>query len=97
MRFVWDREKSRANQRKHHVSFETACEAFSDPLHRSILDRVVDGEQRWQTIGMVAGLVMLIVAHTYRDDGDEEVVRIISARKATRKATRKERRGYEDG
>lgn len=93
MRFVWDREKSRANQRKHHVSFETACEVFSDPLHRSILDRIVDGEQRWQTIGMVAGLVMLIVAHTYRDDGDEEVVRIISARKATRK----ERRDYEDG
>jgi uncharacterized DUF497 family protein len=67
MRFVWDREKSRANLRKHHVSFETACEAFNDPLHRSILDRVVDG--------------------------DGEIVRIISARKATRK----ERREYEDG
>jgi uncharacterized DUF497 family protein len=54
---------------------------------------IVEGEQRWQTIGTVGGVVLLIVAHTYRDDGDDEVIRIISARKATRK----ERRDYENG
>ena len=91
MRFEWDEAKNRANRTKHHVSFELAIEVFNDPLHRSIPDRIVDGEQRWQTMGLVGGIVLLIVAHTYRDDGDEELVRIISARKATRK----ERRNYE--
>ncbi len=52
---------------------------------------IVAGEQRWQSIGFVGGIVLAIVAHTYRDDGEEEVVRIISARKATRK----ERHDYE--
>ena len=92
MRFVWDPEKSRANLRKHHVSFEVAAEVFDDPLHRSIPDRIVDGEQRWQTLGMVGGVIVLLVAHSYLDDEEEEVVRIISARKATRK----ERRDYEN-
>ncbi len=91
MQFEWDDAKNLVNQIKHHVSFETAVEVFNDPLHRSIPDRVVDGEQRWQTIGHVGAVVVLIVAHTYRDDEDEERVRIISARKATRK----ERRDYE--
>jgi uncharacterized protein len=91
MQFEWDEAKNQANQIKHHVSFETAVEVFSDPLHRSIPDRIVGGEQRWQTIGHVGTIVLLIVAHTYRDDGDEECVRHISARKATKK----ERRDYE--
>ncbi len=93
MRFEWDAGKSRINLSKHQVSFEMAREVFGDPLHLSIQDRVVEGEQRWQTIGTVGGVVLLIVAHTYRDDGDDEVIRIISARKATRK----ERRDYENG
>ena len=93
MKFEWDEAKNHANQIKHHVSFELAIEVFDDPLHRSIPDRIMEGEQRWQTVGLVGGIVLLIVAHTYRDDGDEEVVRIVSARKATRK----ERRDYESG
>jgi uncharacterized protein len=91
MQFEWDEAKNRANQIKHHVSFETAVEVFADPLHRSIPDRIVEGEQRWQTIGLAGAVVLLIVAHTYRDDGDEERVRLISARKATKK----ERHDYE--
>lgn len=91
MLFEWDGAKNRANQIKHHVSFELAIEVFSDPLHRSIPDRIVEGEQRWQTVGLVGAVVLLIVAHTYRDNGVEELVRIISARKATQK----ERRDYE--
>lgn len=90
--FEWDEAKNLANQRKHDVSFELASEVFSDPLHRSLPDRVVEGEQRWQTIGQVLGIVLLIVAHTYRDDHGEETIRIISARKATRK----ERRDFEN-
>ena len=51
MRFEWDDEKARINQQKHHVSFETAREVFADPLHRSVQDRIEDGEQRWNTCG----------------------------------------------
>jgi uncharacterized protein len=91
MRFEWDANKNAANLRKHQISFETAKEVFDDPLHRSIADRIEDGEQRWNTIGLVGGLALLIVAHTLRDDDGYEVVRIITARKATRK----ERRDYE--
>jgi uncharacterized protein len=91
MTFEWDEAKNRANQIKHHVSFELAIEVFNDPLHRSQPERIVDGEHRWQTIGLVGGIVLLIVAHTYRDEGEVEDVRIISARKATKK----ERRDYE--
>ena len=44
---------------------------------------MLEGEERWQTVGLVGGSVILPVAHTYIDEGDEEVIRIISARKAT--------------
>jgi hypothetical protein len=93
VRFEWDEAKNRANQRKHRVSFETAREVFDDPLHVSKPDRIVEGEQRWVTIGNIADLALLVVAHTYSDEEGEEVVRIISARKASRR----ERREYENG
>ncbi len=44
---------------------------------------------RWQTIGMVGGIVLLMVAHTVRDKGGDEIIRIISARKATRKESKR--------
>jgi uncharacterized DUF497 family protein len=93
MRFEWDERKNRANRRKHGVSFETAQLVFDDPLHLSRPDYEDDGEERWQTIGVVGGVVALIVAHTYRQEGDDEIVRIISARKATKQ----ERKHYEKG
>ncbi len=43
----------------------------------------MEGELRWQTIGMVRGIQILLVAHTVSESGDEEVIHIISARKAT--------------
>ena len=92
MHFEWDPVKDRANQAKHSVSFETARLVFDDPHHLSVQDRHVGGEERWQTIGLAGGVVVLLVAHTYREEeGGEEVVRIISARKATSH----ERRRYE--
>ncbi len=60
-----------------------------DPHALSILDRIVDDEERWQTLGMIAGVV-LIVAHTWKHDDDGEVIRVIFARKATPR----ERRAY---
>jgi len=43
----------------------------------------VAGEERWQTLGLVGGMVILLVAHTFYEENGEEIVRIISARKAT--------------
>ena len=83
MHFSWDERKNRANLRKHGVSFETAALVFDDPYHISTQDREVEGELRWQTIGMVRGIQILLVAHNLSESGEEEVVRIISARKAT--------------
>lgn len=82
MQFTWDERKERINQRKHGISFETAALAFDDPYHVSRVDRDEEGELRWQTIGMVKGIQVLLVAHTVTES-DEEIVHIISARKAT--------------
>jgi len=83
MRFVWDERKSRSNLAKHKVSFETAILVFQGPFAISIQDRIVEGEERWQTLGVVGGVVILLVAHTYEEAEGEEVIRILSARKAT--------------
>lgn len=92
MRFEWDEKKNTRNRTKHGVSFETAVRVFDDLFQLSRQDRRVSGEERWQTMGMV-GNVVLLVAHTYRVEKDEEVIRIISARKATSR----ERYSYEEG
>lgn len=94
MEFTWDLRKNRVNARKHGISFETVMSVFDDPLHVTVQDREIDGEIRWQTIGMANDLQVLIVAHTVEDEGqEEEVIRILSARKATRQ----ERRIYAQG
>ncbi|HEV2198885.1 MAG TPA: BrnT family toxin [Bryobacteraceae bacterium] len=81
MRYEWDEDKNRGNIAKHKVSFDTAIAVFDDPHELSIVDRIVKGEERWQTLGMIAG-ILLIVAHTWREEGGDEVIRVISARKA---------------
>lgn len=92
MHFEWDELKNRANRTKHGVSFETARLVFDDPNAVSVQDRHEDGEERWQTMGLVGSTLILLVAHTERQsEGNEQVVRIISARKATPN----ERRRYE--
>jgi hypothetical protein len=76
------------------TSFEAAKLVFGDPLHISRQDRTEDGELRWQTIGMVADVALLLVAHTWEDTvSDGEHIRIISARRATKL----ERKVYEQG
>ncbi len=81
MRFEWDESKNRRNLGKHKISFETASLVFEDPLYRSMQDRIVGGEERWQTLGMIRGLI-LVVPHTYRDEGGEPVIRIIICAKS---------------
>jgi len=85
MRFEWDERKNERNARKHGVSFEEARTVFDDPLHLSLLDhRFSYFEERWITIGLTGEKGIVVAAHLYFDEEDEEVVRIISARRATR-------------
>ena len=87
-RFEWDDEKAALNLRKHGVSFETAIRTFFDPFVITAQDRIENGEYRWQTLGVVDGSLLLMVAHADREEGIVEVIRIISARKATPKEKR---------
>ena len=97
MRTERDDGKNRRNFAKHEVSFEVAQRVFDDPLVLTRPERNVEGEQRWVAIGTVprttGGFALLVVAHASRDEGDEEVLRLISARKASSK----ERKVYEEG
>lgn len=91
IRFEWDADKAASNLQKHHVSFETAARVFADSFAISAQDRIEAGEYRWQTLGIVDGVLLLLVAHTVQDDDGIEVIRIISARRAEPK----ERKRYE--
>jgi hypothetical protein len=79
----------------HGISFEEASAVFLDPLYVSVEDRVENSELRWLTLGAVEGLLLVAVAHTVKKAHGNgslvEVIRIISARRATRK----EKRRYE--
>ena len=82
-RFEWDAGKARENLRKYGVSFDEARTVFADD--NAILlddpDHSTD-EDRFALLGLSAPLRILVVAHCYREG--ESVVRLISARKATR-------------
>ena len=95
MRFEWDPEKARSNLAKHGVSFELAEKVFDDPLSIATVDRHVDGEARWRTVGRVGFTLILFVAHTYPDETGEIVVRIIGARRASKQEVRAYERGEE--
>ena len=92
IRFEWDSVKARTNQRKHGISFEDAMHVFEDPYALFDRDRTDEaGEPRWQALGLAGGVAVLLVAHTIREEGEDEVIRLISARRPTRK----ERNRYE--
>ncbi len=93
MKYFWDPRKAKSNLKKHRISFELALTVFDDPHHLSSLDTDAGEEERWVTIGVAADCLTLIVIHTYFQGEGDEVIRIISARKATRA----ERRQYEEG
>ncbi len=81
--FEWDPEKERRNFAKHGVSFRAAQQVFNDPFASIRLQKIIHGEERWQALGYAGGLTLLLVAHTYRGNDDEAIIRIISARKAS--------------
>lgn len=96
IRFTWDEAKNLSNQKKHEgIGFEIAAHVFNDPLRLMLQDRIDEGEERWQTLGVVHGVTVLLAAHaiTEKIEGRDpvEIIRIISARRATRK----ERKRYE--
>jgi uncharacterized DUF497 family protein len=84
MIFEWDEKKNSINQSKHGISFEEAQEVFEDPLQISKLDKRFNHfEERWITIGATRKGAIVVVAHLYYDEMGNEIIRIISARKAT--------------
>ena len=81
--FEWDERKNRANRKKHGVSFEEARSAFLDENARVMPDpEHSEEEDRFILLGLSTSLRILVVRHCYRQK--EEVIRIISARKADR-------------
>lgn len=77
--FTWDADKAEANQLKHAVSFEEACEVFFDPLYE-MEDASVEGEQRWAFIGYSKSNRSLYVVAV---EQEEDAWRIVSARRLT--------------
>lgn len=80
--FEWDEQKAAANVKKHGVSFEEAKSAFYDE-HAKLIDDPdhSEAEDRFVLLGLSSALRLLVVCHCYR--GNDGIIRIISARKAT--------------
>jgi uncharacterized protein len=95
MRYEWDQRKNRENQRKHGISFQAAALVFADENCLFTMDRVDEGgEQRWIALGAVSieadTSLIVLVAHVYREDEHgEEIIRIISARRAGKSEVRR--------
>ena len=78
----WDPGKAAENLKKHGVRFEEAATSLLDPIALAQEDESSEGEARWVLIGMSTNARLLTVVYTLRD---ENRIRLISARKATRK------------
>lgn len=82
-RFEWDEAKNQSNLRKHGVSFEDASHVFNDPHFLSVQDRYVEGEERWQTFGIINTFLVVMVAHTVLEKSENgdflEIIRLGSA------------------
>jgi uncharacterized DUF497 family protein len=84
MNYQWDPAKADANVKKHDVEFADAVGVFEDPNAITIEDLHAEGEQRFLSMGMDVLGRIIVVAYTYRG----EDVRLISARKASKKEVR---------
>ena len=94
LKFEWDENKNEINKQKHGISFETACEVFydDDAVLFDDPDHSV-GEERFLIIGMTESLKKIcIVSHCYRDS--DNVIRLISAREATKNEKKVYQRGW---
>ena len=89
MVFEWDENKNLLNIKKHRFGFDLASAVFEDSSLLTELDsRDKYFEERWRTIGLVQG-ILLTVIHTVGNYYGEEIIRIISARKADKKEARR--------
>jgi uncharacterized protein len=89
--FDWDPNKERANIRKHGISFRQAASVFRDPNQLSIFDDThSQKEERWITLGIDSAGILRVIVHTF-DQVDKNLcrIRMISARKANPKETKK--------
>jgi hypothetical protein len=92
IRFEWDPRQERRNRQKHGVGFDEASTVFADTLSITIRDPDhSDDEERWLTMGISHRQRLLVVVHI--DEGEQQIVRIISARPAHPD----ERREHEEG
>jgi uncharacterized DUF497 family protein len=83
IRIEWDEKKNRANKAKHKISFDEAKTVFYDENARLIFDpNHSNGEERFILLGLSYTAKILVVVHAYKEQ--DEVIRIISARKATK-------------
>ena len=87
MKFVWDENKNEENIRKHGIDFMDVPSMFKLPMLVQYDDKKNYGEDRWIGIGLMRFIVVLVI---YSEPGSN-MIRIISARKATKK----ERKNYE--
>lgn len=86
IKFEWDETKDRSNQKKHKISFDEAKTVFYDEEARIIDDpEHSEEEERFVILGLSKKANLLVVCHCYR--ASETVIRIISARKATKTET----------
>ena len=93
LRFVWDERKNAINKRKHGVSFEEGQTVFSDDNALLMHDPDhSEDEDRFVLLGMSAIARLLVVCHCYREASD--IIRIVSARKPTRKEQLQYERGW---
>ncbi len=84
LRFTWDKSKSKANQEKHGISFDEAQTVFFDENAIEFFDPDhSESEDRFLLLGLSSSLRIVVVSHCYRKS--ESLIRIISARKATKK------------
>lgn len=85
--FEWNPFKARSNLRKHRISFDRAAEVVLDPLAASVFDvEHGEDEERWVTIGKDKRGSVLTLVHTFLEVSAQECrVRIISARRATKR------------
>jgi uncharacterized DUF497 family protein len=89
MKATWDSAKAESNFRKHKIRFSDAEAALFDPMALTIEDKSAESEQRFVSVGSDALNRVVVVVYTYRGAD----IRLISARRATRK----ERKTYEEG
>jgi uncharacterized DUF497 family protein len=83
IKFTWRPEKAKRNLAKHKISFETAEQVFDDP-YLVVVEDLEDegGELRYHAIGRADSELLLVVVFVDRFDDDQEIIHIISARKA---------------